>query len=163
MEQQITDLIVRLRSAEDAEREAIRAELEALCRGPQGRHARELVESAARREVLEVQWELEEVLEVTAPPKPAPAEPPKAPPKAEEPPPADPQKGQRLSAKDLDLIYDDPRGLALHRTKDGKRWFATQVDPYTRQPQTFELHPSEITQIKTQLQGSPYWLLGAGA
>lgn len=59
MEQQITDLIVRLRSAEDAEREAIRAELEALCRGPQGRHARELVESAARREVLEVQWELE--------------------------------------------------------------------------------------------------------
>lgn len=87
----------------------------------------------------------------------------KAPPKAEEPPPADPQKGQRLSAKDLDLIYDDPRGLALHRTKDGKRWFATQVDPYTRQPQTFELHPSEITQIKTQLQGSPYWLLGAGA
>jgi hypothetical protein len=51
----------------------------------------------------------------------------------------------------------------LHKSKVGDRWFATQVDPATRQPQTFELHPQEVSQLRMQLHGSPYWLLGAGA
>ena len=35
-------------------------------------------------------------------------------------------------------------------------------DLRTGQPQTFELHPQEIQQLKTQLAGSPYWVIGAG-
>ena len=60
------------------------------------------------------------------------------------------------------LVYDDPRGLMLHKAKVGERWFATQVDPRTGTPQTFELHAQEITALKQQLASSPYWLLGAG-
>jgi len=50
----------------------------------------------------------------------------------------------------------------LHKSKVGDRWFATQVDPQTGQPQTFELQPYEVKQLQTQLKGSPYWLVGAG-
>jgi serine/threonine protein kinase len=81
---------------------------------------------------------------------------------APEPPPAaEPDPNRPLTMKDLVTIYDDPRGLVLHRSKVGNRWFATQADPYTGQPQTFELRPAEISQLKAQLAGSPYWVLGA--
>lgn len=155
----IETLIRRLRKASDAERTTLKEELIAAIRGPDGGHAREAIESAMKGELLEVQWELEEVLEATAPKKPAPAPAPTpAPePKKEEP----PAKDKPLSAADLQLLYDDPRGLMLHKTKVGDRWFATQVDPRTGQPQTFELHPDEIRQVKAQLQNSPYWVLGS--
>ena len=61
---------------------------------------------------------------------------------------------------DLVKVYDQPGALILHRTKDSKRWFATQVDPRSGQPQTFELQPNEVDQVKSQLAGSPYWVLG---
>jgi hypothetical protein len=96
------------------------------------------------------------VLEETKPP-PAPA--PAADPAAEEP---KPEEKKRLTQADLVLVYDDPRGLLLHKTKVGDRWFATQADPRTGQPQTFELRAQEISQLKIQLHGSPYWVLGAG-
>ena len=70
---------------------------------------------------------------------------------------------KKLNPSDLVLVYDDPRGLLLHRTKTGDRWFATQADPRTQQPQTFELRAQEISQLKVQLAGSPYWVLGAAA
>ncbi|HHO54592.1 MAG TPA: hypothetical protein ENK18_27885 [Deltaproteobacteria bacterium] len=60
------------------------------------------------------------------------------------------------------MVYNDPRGLVLHKTKTGDRWIATQRDPRTGQPQSFELHPTEVDQLKAQLQGSPYWVIGAG-
>ena len=104
---------------------------------------------------LEVQWEIEEVLEAAAPKAPVPDAPP---PPAEPPPPANPQQ---ISMKDLVTVYDDPRGLLLHRTKVGERYFATQSDPYTGQPQTFEIPAHEFTALKTKLAGSPYWVLGA--
>lgn len=151
----VEKLIARLRRANDAERAAVRVELEALLRGPDAGQAREAVEGALRGELLEVQWELEEVLEATAPKKKAP---PPAPAPASEVVPPDPNKP--LTSKDLVLVYDDPRGLMLHRSKVGDRWFATQVGP-NGQPQTFELHADEVRQVKTQLQGSPYWVLGS--
>ena len=85
---------------------------------------------------------------VTPPPAKAP-EPPKA--KEEDLPKEEPKRGGRLNPADLEMVYQDPRGLAIHRTKDGKRWFATQVDPYSGQPRTFELSEAEITQLKGQL------------
>lgn len=161
---QVDALVARLRSAlkrgaEDPE--DVKAELLALAAGPDGRRAREHIEHAAKSELLEVQWELEDVVAQTAPPPPAEAPKPAAaaPPPAPEPPPDDPNRP--LTAADLTLVYEDPRGLLLHRTKKGDRWFATQVNPNTRQPETFELHPQEIAQIKRQLQGSPYWVIGA--
>lgn len=154
----VTTLIQRLRKADEAGRDEIKKELATLLRGPDAASARDAVETAMKGELLEVQWELEEVLEETAPKKPAPATPPKPEPEK----PQAPQPGKQISAADLTLMYDDPRGLMLYKTKVGDRWFATQVDPRTGQPQTFELHPEEIKQVKAQLQNSPYWVLGGG-
>jgi len=103
---------------------------------------------------LEARWEVDEVIETLTPP-PAKPEPPKEPKKDQE---------KQLGAGDLVLVYDDPRGLLLHRTKaPPDRWFATQRNPQTGQPQTFELRAEEVAHLKTQLTGSPYWVLGATA
>lgn len=155
----VQTLIQKLRKASEAERTEIKQELIALIRGADGAQARESVEQGMKGELLEVKWELEEVLEETAPKKPAPA--PAPPPKEEAKEPEPPPGGKQISAADLQLMYDDPRGLMLYKTKVGERWFATQVDPRTGQPQTFELHPDEIRQVKAQLQNSPYWVLGS--
>jgi hypothetical protein len=154
----VNALVAKLRAAPYKERESIKAEMLAALRGPDGKAFREALDGARRGELLEVQWEIEEVLEATAPPVTPPQAPP--PPPAPEPPPQDPNR--KLTAKDLTLVYDDPRGLLLHKSKVGERWFATQVDPRTRQPQTFELHPQEVEALKSQLAGSPYWVIGAG-
>lgn len=156
--EEIDALVKRLRRANAAETAAIRKELVALASGPDGARVRDTLDTLKRGELLEVQWELEEIVELTSPRKPAAAAAPAAPPPEEEPPPPDPNRP--LTSADLRLVYDDPRGLMLHRSKVGERWFATQADPHTGQPQTFELHPQEVEQIKGQLQSSPYWLLG---
>ncbi len=152
----VAEAVARIRSGNDAVREVVRAELIAAINAPGGKAVRESLDSARRGELLEVQWEIEEVLEATAPPK---ADTPTPPP----PPPPEPEDPNRpLTSKDLVVVYDDPRGLLLHKSKLGERWFATQADPQTGQPQTFELHPQQVGQLKTQLAGSPYWVLGAG-
>ena len=112
--------------------------------------------AAKKRDIadLEARWEVDEVIETLTPP----------PPKQE--PEKDAKKGaeKQLGAGDLVLVYDDPRGLLLHRTKaPPDRWFATQRHPQTGQPQTFELRAEEVAHLKTQLTGSPYWVLGASA
>jgi hypothetical protein len=155
--EEVDRLIEKLRKASWQEREPIKAELVQLAKGPSGKQAIEHIESVRKGELLEVQWELEEVVEAASPKKPEPAKKPEAAPPPEKP--ADPNAP--LTAKDLVLVYDDPRGLLLHKSKVGDRWFATQYDQRTGQPQTFELHPSEITQLKSQLAGSPYWVIGA--
>ena len=158
-------LIKQLRGANADQRAAIRGNLLELAKGEKGSEVREHLERAAKGEVLEVQWELEEVIDAVTPKKPAPSAP-----VAPEPPPPGPEAKGRLGPKDLVLVYDDPRGLMIHRTKPAPagtktppptRWFLTQVDPRTSQPQTLELHPQEVEQLKAQLQGSPYWVLGA--
>jgi hypothetical protein len=159
----------KLRRASVSEREAVKAALVELASGPEGASVREFLDSARRGELLEVQWEIEEILEAVTPKSPAPepvasatpapANPAPAP--AVEEPPA-PGGARSLSMRDLVMVYDDPRGLMLHTSKAGDRWFATQADPYTGQPQTFELRPAEVTQLKAQLARSPYWVLGSG-
>ncbi len=156
--QEVITLVERLRAANYNEREGIKEELLVLCRGAGGPAVRDQLDGLRRGELLEIQWEIEEVLERSAPPKPQAAAPP-PPPKPEE----KPDPNRPLTSKDLTLVYDDPRGLLLHKSKVGDRWFATQVDPRTQQPQTFELHPQEVAQLKQQLAGSPYWVLGSGA
>lgn len=110
---------------------------------------------SAKRSIpgLEARWEVDEVIEEITPvvePEPEPEEPEAAP-------------DGPLTAADLTLVYDDPRGLRLHKSKVGERYILTQVNPDTGQPQSFELRPEEVTQIRQQLLGSPYWLVGGGA
>jgi hypothetical protein len=159
--QAVEDLIVKIREyAPDASREAeleeAKAALLELAQGPGGGNVRGHIDGALKGELLEVRWELEEVLEASAP---APAEAP-APPQPEAAPEPEPEPDPE---DELVMVYDDPRGLVLHRTRDGSRWFATQLDPNTGQPQTFELPPHQIEAVQQQLAGSPYWVLASGS
>ena len=163
----VNTLINDLRGAAFDARDPIKSQLVELATGADGVLVREHLESLKRGELLELQWEIDDVLAESAPPPPEPdptEEPDTA--VAETPTEPDPASEETdpnapLTAADLDLVYDDPRGLMLHKSKVGERWFATQVDPRTGQPQTFELHPHELEQLKAQLQGSPFWRLGS--
>ncbi|MAY79469.1 MAG: hypothetical protein CL930_01660 [Deltaproteobacteria bacterium] len=154
----VDNLINVLRAAQYDARADIKKQLLTLALGDEGSRVREYLDHLKKGELLEIQWEIEDVLEESAP---APINPPTPEPEPEpEPEPAEPDPNAQLTAADLEMVYDDPRGFMLHKSKVGNRWFATQVDPQTG-PQTFELHAQEIEQIKGQLQGSPYWLIGS--
>jgi hypothetical protein len=148
----LQELVSLLRTLDVDDRAGVKEELCALLRGPHGREVRDYLEKCVKNEVLELRWEIEEVLE-TVHPKPAPRAPEPPPKPVEEPAPT-----RRIKPSDLVLVYDDPRGLMVHTTRDGARWFATQVDPRTRKPQTFELHPEEIEGLRAQLANSPHWV-----
>jgi len=149
-------LLARLQQVGWKEREQVKDELlDAARAAPDRTVVIEHLTAALKGLSLELRWEVEEVLEALAPePEPEPE------PEVDEPePPAD--DGQ-LRMSDLQVVYDDPRGLMVYKHKTQDRWFAVQPDPRTGQPQMFELHATEVQQLKTQLKGSPYWVLGAG-
>jgi len=156
----IGQLIQEIQGAKSERQKEIYAELEAFCRGENDQEARSSIEKHARAQILTIQWELEEILEKTAPAPPPEAEPEGSEEQVEPEAAPPPDPNAPLTAADVEVVYEDPRGLILHRTKSGNRWLATQVDPRTGQPQTFELHPQEIDQLKAQLANSPYWVLG---
>ncbi len=139
------------------------ATLRSYLEGELRQAARDLLRAAARRERLELQWKLEELLEETmSPEEKAKAARAKAKADAE----ADKAEGEEatgnvmtpLRPEDLVPIYDDPRGLMIHRHKTDGRWFLTQIDPQTGQPQTVELPEQHKVQVRQELAGSPYWL-----
>jgi len=148
----IAEIRVSVSRGDEAALDRAKQRLVALILSPGGPGARDLVERALHGALLEIRWELEEVLERCTPRAPAPEA-------AGKPAPApEPEEAE----DDMVLVYDDPRGLLLHRNRAGTRWFATQVDPRTGQPATFELPASQVAAVKQQLAGSPYWVLGAG-
>ncbi len=140
-------------------------ELKALFTGPQEGAARHVVEEATRRERLELQWKLEEMLEATAPPPPPGAE-KKAEPEPEPEEEADVAEQEDASNRvvaplrpeDLVPIYEDPRGLLIHEHAIDGRWILTQVNPMTGQPQSMELSDPQRAQVKQELADSPYWV-----
>ena len=148
----IDERVRAMADADSASRERIRDELIALARafpdpGPVISHLEQ-----AKRGIpsLEARWEVDEVIEaITPPPEPVEEEPEEAAPTGP------------LRAEDLELVYDDPRGIRLFKTKVGERWVLSQVDPRTMQSQSQELHPSEVDHLRMQLMGSPYWVKGA--
>ncbi|TNE85805.1 MAG: hypothetical protein EP330_24525 [Deltaproteobacteria bacterium] len=149
VQQVIEPIIARLKSADWKAREAIKDELLAAAEAHEDRDAmKRVLEEAKKGLDLERRWDVDEVLEALQPP-------PEPEPEPEE------EEEQAAGQPRMVLVYDDPRGLRLHRTEDGSRWFATQPDPYTGQPQTFEVPPAQVAQLKAQLQGSPYWMIGA--
>ena len=154
----LTALVERLGKAPDDELDGIKAELQAAAEAYEDRtRAIDHLELAKKDlQSLELRWEVDEVIEAVTPP-PEPEEP-----EGEDEPEAEDDPNKPLSAADLDLVYDDPRGLLVYKHKRADRWFLTQVNPYNGQPQTAELHPQEVEQLKQKLAGSPYWVLGAG-
>jgi len=145
----------------DAGVEALRA----LLTGPQTGVARHVVEEAARRERLELQWKIEEMLEASAPPPPPGAktrdEPPPKPEDDRDPVPeadAPNRVVAPLRPEDLVPIYEDPRGLLIHEHAIDGRWILTQVNPMTGQPQSMELSDAQRAQVKQELADSPYWV-----
>lgn len=148
-------IVAKLRSANWKERESVLAELktavEELGLTPS---VQRYLEDAKKELPLEVRWDVDEVIDTFTVAPPETSEEPEE--NVEE----DPNKP--LSMSDLNVVYDDPRGLVVYKSKVGERWFASQPDPYTGQPRMFELGPAEVQSLKTQLAGSPYWVLGAG-
>jgi len=154
----LTALIERLGAASDDDIDGIKAELQAAAEAFDDRtRAIDHLEHVKKElNSLELRWEVDEVIEAITPPPVAEE------PEEEEEEVADDDPNKPLSAADLDLVYDDPRGLLLYKHKRADRWFLTQVNPYNGQPQTAELHPQEVEQLKQKLAGSPYWVLGSG-
>ncbi|MEO0325873.1 MAG: hypothetical protein AAF447_23185 [Myxococcota bacterium] len=168
----IEGILRRVRHDRDAW-EAGFAELHRFLSGELGSPARHLLEAAAKRERLEFQWKLEELLDATAAPseraakeaaaKKADAAKQKALEDAE----AELQKAKEereqqastpLRPEDLVPIYEDPRGIVIHKHAVDGRWVLTQVNPMTGQPQSVELNDAQKTQVRAELAGSPYWL-----
>lgn len=159
MKTAIDDLLRTVRHERDQWDSAI-ATLRGYLEGDLKSVARDLVKAAAKRERLELQWTLDELLEDTAPPAPPEKKKEAAParePAPEPEPPTNAPPGQ-LRPEDLVPIYDDPRGLMIHRHKIDGRWFLTQINPQTGQPQTMELGEHHKSQIQQELAGSPHWL-----
>ena len=143
--EEVERLVASIAGASGDEKEKILATLEELCMGPNGDDVVGQIEKSARSQILTVQWELEELIEKVRPPA------------VEEPVEEEPAEDAG-DPGEMRMVYNDPRGLVLHTNGDQSRWLATQVDPRTGQPQTFELHSSEVDQLRMQLMGSPYWV-----
>ena len=155
----VEDLCRRSRHERGAWDDTI-AQLRAQIDGPLASAARHVIEEVARKEPLEFQWRIETMLEETAPPEPPAPEPEEEPEPEpeEEAAPGDSGVVAPLRPEDLVPIYDDPRGLMIHRHNMDARWFLTQVNPMTGQPQTMELSAGQRGQVQEELAGSPYWL-----
>ncbi|MFT5353968.1 MAG: hypothetical protein ACI9KE_001168 [Polyangiales bacterium] len=145
--------------------------LNELIDGRMSSAARHIIEDLARKEPLEFKWKIETLLEDTAPPEPPKPEPvpdaaadaaaetaPTAPPEPAPELPADPGVVAPLRPEDLIQVFDDPRGLMIHRHAIDGRWFLTQVDPSTEQPQTMELDAAQRGQVQQELAGNPGWI-----
>jgi hypothetical protein len=149
----IETLIAQLRGTDDDDvRDEIKAQMVAFAQQNSKSDVRNYLERALKEELLEVQWEIEEVLESLAPPKtPQPEQ-------EQEPEPVDDPTSRALRPSEIELVYNDPRGLRLYKSKVDERWVVSQIDPRIGQPVTYELPGAEAEGIKAQLAGSPYWL-----
>lgn len=138
------------------------ATLRSWLEGPHKHATAEFVTAAARRERLEFQWKLEELVESVLPPPPpkptpepeaeaAAAEPEAAEPEAEPEPEPDADAGAPVRAEDLDLIAQDPRGFALAEHRPTGDWyFVTGQDP-AGQLQMRKLSLDEKRTLQAQL------------
>ena len=159
VESALDEILGRLRKADWKARDGILEELKQVITTIGANYkVMEHLENAKKSLPLEVRWDLDEVLESFQPE----SNEDEAGASSDEPDEETPDPNKPLSMADLTVVYDDPRGLVVYKSKVGERWFAAQPDPYTGQPRLFELGAQEVQQLKTQLAGSPYWVLGSG-
>ncbi|MFT7517880.1 MAG: hypothetical protein ACI9MC_000004 [Kiritimatiellia bacterium] len=159
---QVEVILARFAQVGWKERDGVKAELIAACTPISNKSSLfEFFEEAKKTMKLDLRWELDEVIEALQPvPEPEEDEEEEEAVEEVEEEPADPNVPLQMS--DLNMVYDDPRGLVVYKHRTSERWFAAQPDPATGQPRMFELHPTEVEQLKQQLAGSPYWMLGSG-
>ena len=106
--------------------------------------AADLLKGLTKFEHLNIQWLVEEVIEQRLQLKKSQRKwttPPHAP------------------SSEMELVYDDPRGVRLYRSTVDTRWVLYQVDPRSGMPMQQELQAEEAEHVKRQLYGSPYWLI----
>lgn len=158
LSEQVAVIIAALTEANWRDREAIKESLMTLGNGQELALIEEL-ENVKKGLSLEVRWEIEEVVEALTPVEEVE---PEEESDVDESEPEESDEETPLSMSDLVPVFDDPRGLVIYRSKEGGKWFASQVNPNTGQPQLFQITEEEVSQLRNQLAGSPYWILGAG-
>jgi len=145
MEEKIQSIIKRLYNTSEEETEELKKQLISMVDEYGKSNVVSYLEIAKRKELLRVQWELEEVLEEINPPK-----------KVEEK--EDDPSQRRLRGSELELRYADPRGLRLYSSKVDDRWVVMQMDPRTGGMMQNEIDGQKAAQIQQQLAASPYWI-----
>jgi len=145
VEQIIQGIIKALYNASEEETEDLKNQLIAMVDEYGKSNVVSYLEIAKRKELLTVQWEIDEVLEVINPPK------------QEEEKEDDPST-RRLRGSELELRYADPRGLRLYSSKVDERWVIMQMDPRTGGMMQQEIDGQKAEQIQQQLASSPYWI-----
>ena len=145
MEQRIKSIIQQFYRASDEEAEELKNELVSMVEKYGKSSVVSALESGKKKELLRVQWKIEEVLEIINPPK-----------KVEEV--EDDPSSRRLRMSELELRYADPRGLRLYSSKVDSRWVMMRMDPQTGGMMQQEIDGSQAQQIQQQLAGSPYWV-----
>ena len=146
MEEQYKTLISELKTASVNRQDAICEELLAIGQSDPATAASLLTE-LVKFERLSIQWLIEEVVEQLVPPSE----------ESEEE--VDDPSTRPLRSSELELVYDDPRGIRLYRSKVDDRWMLIQIDPQSGMPMQQELQAEQATPILRQLAGSPYWLV----
>ena len=145
MEQKIKNIIQQFYRASEDEAEDLKKELISMVETYGKSSVVSALESGKKKELLRVQWKIEEVLEIINPPQ-----------KVEEV--EDDPSSRRLRMSEIELRYADPRGLRLYSSKVDSRWVMMRMDPQTGGMMQQEIDGSQAQQIQQQLAGSPYWV-----
>ena len=146
----IDGYILNIRASIDTNEEQVELEkghIIALAESYEAKEIAQILELRKPKELLPIQWELEEIIEALDPADTTP----------EEDDDDDPCQ-RRLRASELELVYSDPRGLQLFTSKVDDRWVVMQMDPYTGGMTQKEIPGDQAEHIKRQLAGSPYWV-----
>jgi hypothetical protein len=147
VEEKIKAIINKLYHASKEEAELCKHELIAMVDEYGKASVVSALEGSKKKELLKVQWQLEEVLEIINPPKEVEVE-------------EDDPSSRRLRMSEIELKYADPRGLRLYSSKVDTRWVIMRMDPQTGGMMQQEIDGEKAIQIQQQLAGSPYWVNG---
>ena len=145
MEDKIKAIINKFYHASKEEAEACKKELIAMVDEYGKASVVSALEGSKKKELLKVQWQLEEVLEIINPPKMIEAE-------------EDDPSERRLRMSEIELRYADPRGLRLYSSKIDTRWVIMRMDPQTGGMMQQEIDADKAAEVQQQLAGSPYWV-----
>ena len=145
MEETIKKIVQGFYHASKEEAAELKNQLIALANEQGKKSVVSILESCKKKELLKVQWQIEDVLDILNPPK-----------KAEEV--VDDPSTRRLRMSEIELRYADPRGLRLYSSKVDERWVIMRMDPQTGGMMQQEIDGEKAFMLQQQLAGSPYWI-----
>lgn len=142
LEAQINELIAKLRNDDTDVVEEGKQELVAIGKSIGPKILYNHLEGIKQKELVPVQWEIEEVMEILVPPV------------VKEEVVDDPTK-RELRQSELELVAQSPQhGILLYKSKVDTRWVVMQIDPYTgRLMGKQELPKERGEQLQKQLSG----------